>query len=442
MDIKSIVDSYRKDDSRDLIDKITRIIKAQEGKWDLGIDESSKDLTAMLLYEYSTAIEKMTDGKVSAEFVIRKLTTNMGTFRYGDFKRKEDDHITYGGMPVTSEAYKLHTRVENGFGAHQVDYKDETGRPKFSVVLFDDKQKFKTRDGRKFLLHGIDLSDLNGIRHTAFHEWTHIMEKSFVRSSTLKKEDVILEDGDSIYINACLSADLEMFEYKNFILNVDKMLESGQDILFGGISTIEINEKKSPYRRIMHNQISEGATEYIALEVMKVLGFEVKDKSRYEDRRKIVNQIFSSIGKKQAIADYLTSSNKLISMLESRKFNGKPLLQASDNMVTKLGKTDVFFKDEFRKCEKDYREFDKIKDEIQIFWNESRRPEEADVETVFSHAKSIIPFSSEVSEDLARRHIGLALSFDSDMKDFKANLDREFPIIIRENEEDKVIKET
>ena len=395
MDIKSIVDSYRKDDSRDLIDKITRIIKAQDGKWDLGIDESSKDLTAMLLYEYSTAIEKMTDGKVSAEFVIRKLTTNMGTFRYGDFKRKADDHITYGGMPVTSEAYKLHTRVENGFGAHQVDYKDETGRPKFSVVLFDDKQKFKTRDGRKLVLHGIDLSDLNGIRHTAFHEWTHIMEKSFVRSSTLKKEDVILEDGDSvirqapylfnasimdnfkivkedviledgdsIYINACLSADLEMFEYKNFILNVDKMLESGQDILFGGISTIEINEKKSPYRRIMHNQISEGATEYIALEVMKVLGFEVKDKSRYEDRRQIVNQIFSSIGKKQAIADYLTSSNKLISMLESRKFNGKPLLQASDNMVTKLGKTDVFFKDEFRKCEKDYREFDKIKDEI------------------------------------------------------------------------------
>ena len=75
MDIKSIVDSYRKDDSKDLIDKITRIIKAQDGKWDFGIDESSKDLTAMLLYEYSTAIEKMTDGKVSAEFVIRKLTS-------------------------------------------------------------------------------------------------------------------------------------------------------------------------------------------------------------------------------------------------------------------------------------------------------------------------------------------------------------------------------
>ena len=441
MDIKSIVDSYRKDDSRDLIDKIKRIIKAQDGKWDLGIDESSKDLTAMLLYEYSTAIEKMTDGKISAEFVIRKLTNNMGTFRYGDFKRKEDDHITYGGMSVTSEAYKLHTRVENGFGAHQVDYKDETGRPKFSVVLFDDKQKFKTRDGRKFTLHGIDLSDLNGIRHTVFHEWTHIMEKSFVRASALKREDVILEDGDSIYINACLRADLEMSEYKDFIASVDEMLESGQDILFGGISTIEINEKKSPYKRIMHNQISEGATEYIAISIMDTLGFEVKDKSRYADRRVIVDQVFSSIGKKQAIADYLTSSNKLISMLEAKRFHDRPLLQASDNMVTKLGKTDVFFRDEFRKCEKDYREFDKIKDEIQIFWNESRRPEETDIETVFSHAKSIIPFSSEVSEDLARRHIGLALSFDSDMKEFQATLDREFPVIVQANSEEENIKE-
>ena len=128
-------------------------------------------------------------------------------------------------------------------------------------------------------------------------------------------------------------------------------------------------------------------------------------------------------------------------MLEAKRFHDRPLLQASDNMVTKLGKTDVFFRDEFRKCEKDYREFDKIKDEIQIFWNESRRPEETDIETVFSHAKSIIPFSSEVSEDLARRHIGLALSFDSDMKEFQATLDREFPVIVQANSEEENIKE-
>ena len=187
MDIKPIVDLYREKDSRDLIDKIARIVKAQAGRWDLGLDENSKELTTMLLYEYSTALESITDGKISAEFVIRKLAENMGTFRYGDFKRKEDDHITYDNVSVTSDEYKMMTRVNREFGAHQVDYRDETGRPKFSVVLFDDKQKFKTRDGRRLVLSGIDMSDLNGIRHTVFHEWTHIMEKSFIKAALLKR---------------------------------------------------------------------------------------------------------------------------------------------------------------------------------------------------------------------------------------------------------------
>ena len=73
MEIKPIVDLNREKDSRDLIDKIARIVKAQAGRWDLGLDENSKELTTMLLNEYSTALESITDGKISAEFVIRKL---------------------------------------------------------------------------------------------------------------------------------------------------------------------------------------------------------------------------------------------------------------------------------------------------------------------------------------------------------------------------------
>ena len=428
MDIKSIVDSYKDKDDRDLFYKISRIVKAQCGRWDMGLDGKNQDLTAMLLYEYATALESLTSGGVSAEFVVTKLADNMGTFRYGDFKRKEDDHITYDGKPVTSEEYKMLTRVNNHFGAHQVDYKDETGRPKFSVVLFDDKQMFKTRDGRRFSLHGIDLSDLNGIRHTVFHEWTHIMEKSFVRASNLKREDIILEDGDSVYINACLSADLDMSEYKDFIASVDDILASGGEVLFGGISTIEINENKSPKRRIMHNQISEGATEYIAMAVMDELGFEVKDRSRYKDRREFVSQVFSSIGKKQAITDYLKRSNKLIAMLESRKYNGKPLLQAADNMVTKLGKTDAFFQIEFSKCDRDYKTFDKVKDKIMGFWCLDRKPEESDIDRVFNETKELVEFSSEVSEERGRRCIAQALGFEQEKKEFQKNLDLEFPV--------------
>ena len=330
------------------------------------------------------------------------------------------------------------TRVNREFGAHQVDYRDETGRPKFSVVLFDDKQKFKTRDGRRLVLSGIDMSDLNGIRHTVFHEWTHIMEKSFVKAALLKREDIILEDGDSIYINACLSADLEMKDYKDFIASVDSILDSHGEVLFGGISTIEINEKKSPNRRIMHNQISEGATEYIALAVMEELGFEVKDKERYKDRREIVDQVFSSVGRKQAIADYMKNSNKLITMIESRRFNGKQLLQAADNMVTKLGKTDAFFKGEFKKCGKDYKEFDKVKEKIMGFWCLGRRPENEDVDRVFGEARSVVDFSSEVSEDIGRRFIESALGFNQDMLDFKGTLDREFPVSTKQIDDVKL----
>lgn len=441
MDIKSIVNSYRDKDDRDLIDKIARIVKAQNGRWDTGMGETTKDLTTMLLYEYSTALESLSGGKLSAEFVIRKLTENMGTFRYGDFRRKEDDHIMYDNVSVTSDEYRMLTRVNGEFGAHQVDYKDEMGRPKFSVVLFDDKQKFKTRDGRRFILHGIDLSDLNGIRHTVFHEWTHIMEKSFVKAVTLKKEDIILEDGDSIYINACLSADLEMSDYKKFIASVDDILESNSDVLFGGISTIEINEKKSPTRRIMHNQISEGATEYIALAVMDELGFEVKDRERYKDRREIVDKVFTSIGTKQAITDYMKNSNKIISMLEGRRFAGRPLLQAADNLVTKLGKTDAFFRGEFKKCGKDYKEFDRVKDKIMGFWCLGRKPEDEDVERVFLDAKEVVDFSSEVSEEMGKRHIKGALSFDRDMAEFKSTLDREFPVIIEETSIDERLQD-
>ena len=427
MDIKPIVDSYRREDTRDLIDKIGRICKAQCGKWDMGIDDSTKELTQMLIYEYSTSLEKVTGGKLSAEFVIKKLTENMGVLRYGDFKRRVDDHIKYDNLSVTSKEYKLATRVHRKFGAHQVTYNDETGRPQFSVVLFDDKQTMKTRDGVRHNLHGIDLSDLDGIRHTMFHEWTHILEKSFVKASSLKKEDIIYQDGDSTYINACVSPDLSMEEYKAFIGSVDDILASHQEVLFGGISTIEINEKKSPTRRIMHNQISEGATEYIALLVMDTLGLEVKDKDRYLEQRKMVEKVFTSIGKEKAITDYLTSSNKLITLMQSRRFEGKNMLHAADSFVTRLGKTESFFHSRSTKSGKPKEEFDAIKGKIMEFWKLGKIPSEEDVDEFFTDVKEHIVFSNDVSEQLGRVYIRKALRYPSDMLKFRKALDREFP---------------
>ena len=56
-----------------------------EANWDKGINPETEGLTIMLLYEYSTAIETMTNGKISAVEVIDKLSSQMGTFRFGDF---------------------------------------------------------------------------------------------------------------------------------------------------------------------------------------------------------------------------------------------------------------------------------------------------------------------------------------------------------------------
>ena len=157
--------------------------------------------------------------------------------------------------------------------------------------------------------------------------------------------------------------------------------------------------------------------------------------------REIVDKVFTSIGKKQAITDYMKNSNKIISMLEGRRFAGRPLLQAADNLVTKLGKTDAFFRGEFKKCGKDYKEFDRVKDKIMGFWCLGRKPEDEDVERVFLDAKEVVDFSSEVSEEMGKRHIKGALSFDRDMAEFKSTLDREFPVIIEETNIDEMIQD-
>ena len=57
-------------------------------------------------------------------------------------------------------------------------------------MLFDDSQ-VATINGEQQTLSGIDLQDLSDIRHTVFHEWTHIMERCVVKASQLSKEDII-----------------------------------------------------------------------------------------------------------------------------------------------------------------------------------------------------------------------------------------------------------
>ena len=165
------------------------------------------------------------------------------------------------------------------------------------------------------------------------------MEKCMVKASALDKRDIVLKDGYSIYINALLSSDLSMQEYGQYVSSVDELLKTDELVTFGGISTIELNYKKSPNRRIMHNQISEGATELISRMVMEELGLEVNHPDRYAEEVKIIGDLFSSIGNKYSITTYITESYKIIRLLEQYRLRGKNLLHYISDFINSKGKS-------------------------------------------------------------------------------------------------------
>ena len=423
MDIKDIVEKYKAEDPK-LFEYIGRLVeeKAQEGKWDKGIDDESKDLTQMLIYEYATSLEKITKGKVSAKFVVDKLSSQMGKMRYREYKKGLDEDVTYDNVSVTSKEYTEMCRVKSNFGAHAPTYMED-GKEKCAIVLFDNNQQYDY-NGKPVTLTGIDLSNLSDVRGTAFHEWSHIMEKCFIKASDLKKEDIIYKEGDSTYINACLSPDLTMEEYKDYIANVDNLLQSDEEVMFGGISTIEINERKSPNRRIMHNQISEGATELLSRLVMKELGDEVIDPTRYEDKVKFVEKVFKSQGIDEAVAIYITDSRALTRELEERKIDGQSLLHYSSRHLDFLGNVEgVLARDVISKgVEPEILEG--VKGRLIEFWKTHPESTNADRGVVFNEIIDSLPV--ELSKP-ARRTLVQAISYQDRDREFRAAIDREFP---------------
>lgn len=423
MDIKDIVEKYKAEDPK-LFEYIGRLVeeKAREGKWDKGIDDESKDLTQMLIYEYATSLEKITKGKVSAKFVVDKLSSQMGKMRYGEYKKGLDEDVTYDNVPVTSKEYTEMCRVKSNFGAHAPTYMED-GKEKCAIVLFDNSQQYDY-NGKPVTLTGIDLSNLSDVRGTAFHEWSHIMEKCFIKASDLKKEDIIYKEGESTYINACLSPDLTMEEYKDYIANVDNLLQSDEEVMFGGISTIEINERKSPNRRIMHNQISEGATELLSRLVMKEVGDEVIDPTRYEDKVKFVEKVFKSQGIDEAVAIYITDSRALTRELEERKIDGQSLLHYSSRHLDFLGNVEGTLARDIISKGVEPEILEGVKGKLMEFWKTHPESTNADRGVVFNEIIDNLPV--ELSKP-ARRTLVQAISYPDRDREFKAAMNREFP---------------
>lgn len=201
-------------------------------------------------------------------------------------------------------------------------------------MLFDNKQTYLNDQAKTIYLSGINLDDLFDIRLTIFHEFTHIMEQVPIKTSNLTKQDIVYYHGNSIYINTKLSPSLTIEEYKKYIDNVEELLTSNATITYSGITTIEINNNTN--KRIMHNQISEGATEYIAKLVMQELNYDTKKDCRYAKAVNIIKSIFASKGISESVTTYLTSPKDIIVYLESIDVEGKDLLHyISEQIINK-----------------------------------------------------------------------------------------------------------
>ena len=100
LELESLLNEYSQDidlsdeNKRSKLEIIKKITKNKD--WDNFDIEGNKEygLTQILLYEYSTSIEKLTNGKVSYKQVTEKLSNLMGKLRYGKWK-EQDSGIKY-----------------------------------------------------------------------------------------------------------------------------------------------------------------------------------------------------------------------------------------------------------------------------------------------------------------------------------------------------------
>lgn len=239
-----------------------------------------------IMYEYANAIQEITNNKISSEYVFNKLTYMIKCIRFGKW-RDEDYYITYDNMSVINPLYRK--TIGKTFGAQTIEYFDDY---LYEAIILYDKN-----DGV-----GIDLNNINDIRQTLYHEFTHVMSRT------------ILNKSDKKYISG------------RCIINT---LNVGNINYTCGIETLEIDNNKL----IHHNQIDEGVVEYISRLVMNnvLKSFELLNSNRYETNIKYAKKLMSIYGKDDFIYEYLINSNSLINNLED--YNNEDILNYYSNLL-------------------------------------------------------------------------------------------------------------
>lgn len=271
------------------------------------------DIVKQLMNEYANAISDLTNNKIPSEYVLNKLTSLIKVIRFGKW-RDEDYYITYDNMSVTNPLYRK--TLGKTFGAQAIDY-DNNGLCE-AIILYDKK------DGI-----GIDLDNIDDIRHTLYHEFTHVMSKD------------ILDKSDIVYLSG---------------RNISNTLNIGNINYTCGIETLEINNDN---KLIHHNQIDEGVVEYIArLVIQKVL----KDSNiylnsnRYKTNIIYAKKLIDIYGIDNFIYEYLTNSNNLVNNLEN--YNNKDILHYYSDLLNDKLDTNKLIKEVIKEFDIDISNID------------------------------------------------------------------------------------
>ena len=252
-----------------------------------------------LLTEYVTSLSELSG--LSQDFIIEKLSNQLDTLRIGDFKENDSD-IKYNGISVTSEEFKERYRTGNNtFGAININ----TDTRKCAICLFDGNNG----------LSGIDLNNIIDIKHTLYHELTHVLEKSIIKD----KNTVINNNGNYI-VTGNIDPNKNLEDYLN---------NQNQEQFSSGLETIEFKQN-SP--RIIHNQISEGCTELISRMILEHNGITPPNKERYIENITMAKLLFEQYGQ-DAIQTYLTDSNKMVDYFLNTKVEDTNMLYFADNYI-------------------------------------------------------------------------------------------------------------
>ena len=315
------------------VEQVKKMLESKGNNWDKDIKnkkgQNIENLTLLLAYEYCLATEKITDGRISFEEALDKLS-NIDKFRLGEPKAG-DAIIIYGksvddpnAVSIESEEYD---NVRRTTGAQYTDYVDEDGKLRSAVFIFGKKL---LKDGH--YTAGMDFDDLSDIRQTVFHEWNHNAEQEKIEIDSLGNSNKIQRKYKSldgkIYTNykAVTQYRLPIFK-RGVFARMSEPVEIETDEKMGisqGFSTSE----ELPRTIKMHNQITEGFVEMYARKMVLAIDPDAKiDENKYYEHTEIAKRIDSSRDGKNNIgktaADFLSHSIILKKELEEKNIDDK-----------------------------------------------------------------------------------------------------------------------